>query len=117
MSSQSIPGYFEHIRDKTYIDKYPGSIIRLDDLKHSKIVEFGSGVGNDVNYLISEMKCDPQNLFLIESDIFHFIDTHDNLERLLFRDRNYDEYLIISQNFQDILPCDLSDCCKINCHF
>lgn len=104
---QSLEGYFEHIADKTYIDSYPSSIINLDDLRDSVIVEFGSGVGNDLKYFISQLNLKPENLYFIESDINHFIDAFDKLEKLLFKEGYGDNYPgIVDRNF---LPSDFYD--------
>ena len=80
MISQSMVGYFEHIKNKIYIDKYPASIIRLDNLRDSIILEFGAGRGNDAKFLIESVGVNPANMFFIESDIFYFVDLVDNLE-------------------------------------
>jgi len=82
MNPQSMAGYFEHTKNKTYIDKYPRAVINLSDLRDSIIVEFGSGAGNDIAYLIEHSGLNPCNLFLIDSDIYPFIDAMDRLEKL-----------------------------------
>lgn len=80
MNTQSMPGYFEHIRTKTYIDRYPGCIVRLDELRDATIVEFGSGMGNDARFLIEQVGINPSRLFLVEPDPLVFTDALDNLE-------------------------------------
>ncbi|MBS3080795.1 methyltransferase domain-containing protein [Candidatus Pacearchaeota archaeon] len=59
--------------------------------------------------MISQLKLKPENLYFIESDSDHFIDTFDKLERLLFQEMNREVYLNLCQHFQQPLPCDFSD--------
>ena len=65
---KSLKGYFEYIDGKTYIDKYPSKIIRQKELHQSILIEFGGGIGNDMEYMISSLGLHPKNLFFIESD-------------------------------------------------
>jgi len=44
ITGQSMHGYFKHIKNKTYIDKYPREIIRLVELTDKVLVEFGCGI-------------------------------------------------------------------------
>lgn len=55
---KSLPGYFEDIAStKTYIGKYPASIIDLDALLNGGfLIEFGSGAGNDIKWLFEHGK-------------------------------------------------------------
>jgi len=55
---EAIAGYFENIAaTKTYIDRYPASIIDLDALlKGGLLIEFGSGAGNDIKWLYEHGK-------------------------------------------------------------
>lgn len=79
----SMDSYFEHIKNKTYIDKYPSSIIRFNDLRGSVLFEFGAGVGNDARFLLENRIIFPENIFLFEPDIYCVVDLCDNLEMLL----------------------------------
>lgn len=104
--------YFEHIKDKTFIDKYPSTIIRLGELKDTVFVELGSGHGNDVKYLIEDLGLNPANLYLTESDIYYFVDAFDKLEELFGRHYNERHFfprdflevsLFFSNNFADFI--------------
>ena len=64
---KSIPGYFGHIDDKTYLDRYPPSIIELNRIKDGVLVEFGAGLGNDLLWLI-EQGATAERLFYLELD-------------------------------------------------
>ena len=80
MNAQSMPGYFEHVRTKTYIDNYPEHTVRLDELRNATIIELGCGVGNDALFLLGQVGVDPSRLFLVESDPLIFTEALDNLE-------------------------------------
>lgn len=77
---QSMTGYFEHIGDKTYIDRYPSAVISLGDLRNAVVVEFGSGTCNDAKFLIRKVGIDPASLFLLEPDIYCLVDGMNKLE-------------------------------------
>ncbi len=77
---QSMNGYFEHVGNKTYIDRYPASIINLKELENAKIIEFGSGTCSDANYLINSLGIAPINLFLMECDMYYLTKGVDKLE-------------------------------------
>ena len=64
---KSLPGYFENIKNKTYLDRYPESIIRVNDLKDKIFIEFGGGLGNDIVWLLSK-SFNPKYIFFIEND-------------------------------------------------
>jgi SAM-dependent methyltransferase len=64
---KSLPGYFEHINRKTYLDRYPKKIIRFDELKDKVFIEFGAGSGNDIDWLLTQ-GFNPKDMFLIEID-------------------------------------------------
>lgn len=64
---KSLPGYFEQIKNKIYLDRYPESIIRVNDLKDKIFVEFGGGLGNDAAWLLSK-GFNPKYIFFIEND-------------------------------------------------
>ncbi|MBD3156061.1 MAG: methyltransferase domain-containing protein [Candidatus Aenigmarchaeota archaeon] len=66
---KSLDGYFELIDGKTYIDKYPPSVIKLENLKNDSIfVEFGGGIGNDINFLINSFGLNPKNVYFLDID-------------------------------------------------
>lgn len=62
-----LPGYFEHIRSKTYIDKYPRTIIDINLLIKRRMIEYGPGAGNDILWLIKH-GMNPENIFSLEPD-------------------------------------------------
>ncbi len=64
---RSLPGYFEHINGKTYLDRYPKIIIKISELKNKVLAEFGAGWGNDINWLINN-GFNPKDLFYTEID-------------------------------------------------
>lgn len=64
---RSLPGYFEHINGKTYLDRYPITTIKINELKDKVLVEFGAGLGNDINWLINN-GLNPKELYYIEMD-------------------------------------------------
>lgn len=63
----SLRGYFDHIEDKVYIDHYPKSVIKLDELKNQMIVELGGGLGNDARWLL-DFGVRPTNFYFVELD-------------------------------------------------
>lgn len=77
---QSMIGYFEYIRDTTYIDKYPSTIITLEELRDRIIVEFGSGTCNDAKLLLEQGIVDHRKLFLVESDTYYLVDGLNKIE-------------------------------------
>ncbi len=62
-----IEKYFDYIGDKTYINIYPKQIIDTSKL-NSVLVELGGGKGNDMHFMITQLKLKPKNLFFIEKD-------------------------------------------------
>lgn len=78
-SMKSLPGYFQHTIEKTYIDKYPPSIINLDKvIKNGTLLEFGPGTGNDLVWLLQNGKL-PNQLNSLESDPEAFMILSDKL--------------------------------------
>lgn len=104
MLIQNISGYFEHIKNKTYIDRYPSTVINPDELRNGDVMEFGCGFGNDVSFLIENLIVAPNNYFLIESNADCYVETSDRLEKLFFARWNPTQRLD-----KCFLPCDLSD--------
>ncbi|MBI2676152.1 MAG: hypothetical protein HYX24_06855 [Candidatus Aenigmarchaeota archaeon] len=82
----SLPGYFEYIGQKTYIDKYPEEIITLEALKGKKLVEFGAGKGNDMRFLIEKVGLRPADVFYTEADSAVFDSVYEELEELFAPD-------------------------------
>ncbi len=63
----SLPGYFQHIKGKVYIDKYPAAIIDLNELMKGTLFEFGPGAGYDLLWLFQH-GMPPERMFSAESD-------------------------------------------------
>jgi len=89
---KSLQGYFKYVGKKTFIDKYPPSIINLEDLYGKIFVEFGGGIGNDMNYLVSVLGLDPKDLYFIDSDKNAFKKAQRRLKPLF---QPYDNHLLL----------------------
>lgn len=81
---KSLRGYFENIAGlKTYIDKYPASIIDLPVLLDEEfLIEFGSGAGNDIRWLFEHGKA-AHDMCSFEIDREALIRARYNLDELL----------------------------------
>ncbi len=82
----SLPGYFEHIGQKTCIDKYPQELITLEELRGKRLVEFGAGKGNDIRLLIEKAGLRPADVFYTEADSVIFDSVYEELEELFAPD-------------------------------
>lgn len=63
----SLPGYLQATHGRTYIDKYPRTIIDIDELRNGVLLEFGPGAGNDLLWLCQHGMA-PDRLFSLEAD-------------------------------------------------
>lgn len=66
-------GYFSHIGEKTYIDRYPPSIISLEDIQGKTVVEIGCGIGNDALHMMRN-RVNPENLWLVECNLAYLVE-------------------------------------------
>jgi hypothetical protein len=91
----NLAAYFNHIKEKTYIDKYPQSIIKLDELKDSTFLEIGSGRFNDAKFLLERGIIDIDSLYLCEPYVFQvFCELVDRIDGMFgdnysFRNRHH----------------------------
>lgn len=82
MAKEGLVGYFDYVGDKTYIDKYPSSIMTLDQLRGGTIVEIGAGNLNDIKLLIDRGIVSQDSVFLSEPYIPAFCDALDKIEKI-----------------------------------
>lgn len=87
MATEGLGGYFEYVKDKTYIDAYPPAIMTLDELKGATIVEIGAGTLNDMLLLINNGIIDLDHVFISEPNTAAFCEILDKIEGL--RGNNY----------------------------
>ncbi len=68
---ESLKDYFKHIAreyPKTYLDKYPETIIRLGDLMQGTLLEIVAGTGNDLLWLFQN-GMPPEKMVSLENDM------------------------------------------------
>lgn len=103
MGTQNLATYFDYVKDRTFIDKYPASIVKLDELKGAALLEIGCGRFNDGKFLIEKGIMDPDNLFLCEPYIPAFCEVVDRFDGMFgngysFRNRHRFCYDRIDEN-------------------
>src|SRR3989344_8561102 len=86
MATEGLQGYYPHVQDKTYIDKYPASIISLDELQGKSLLEIGAGTLNDMVILIQKQIVQPESIFISEPFIPAFCDSLDKIEAVCHDD-------------------------------
>ena len=77
-----LEGYFDYLGSKTYINKYPQSILSLDELRGATILEIGAGVFNDLLFLVNKGITSVDSIMLSEPYIPSFCDGLDKIENL-----------------------------------
>ncbi len=82
MGAHGLSGYFEYVKDKTYIDSYPESIMSLEELKGATILEIGPGTLNDMIFLIKKGLIIPDSVLFSEPSIPAFCSALDKIEEI-----------------------------------
>lgn len=82
--NSSLESYFDHIGRKPYLPgHFEVGAVAQEELRAGHVVEIGTGVGNDAEYLLTVVGVQPHNLFLYEPDIEVAVDAMDRLEPLM----------------------------------
>ncbi|MFC1697310.1 hypothetical protein ACFL1H_03185 [Nanoarchaeota archaeon] len=106
---KKLSGYFDYLGNKTYIDKYPETIIKNDDLFDKKIMEMGCGTFNDMMYLIDSLVISWDDVYISEPYIPAFCQTIDKIDKICGDGYCYENRLRISD--RPLPNKDLSDEC------
>ena len=109
MASKGLKGYFDYLKDKTFINKYPASIITLDELKNKSILEIGSGTFNDMIFLIQNKIISPEDIHMSEPYIPAFCESLDKIEQILGQGYGYKNRQRIS--FKELPNSEIPDNC------
>ncbi len=100
--------YFEYIGNKTYINTYPKEIIDISKL-NNVLVELGGGKGNDMHFMLTQLKLNPNNLFFIEKDPEIFLMVEKKLSGLIDK-----SHLLLKDALNSKLPNNFANYVYVN---